>query len=228
MTTPDSTPAPAGKDTDDTALRCARALSADMDAHRKAMEHATPKKAYGLGRAARVIREVLAAETPPAPKPAAPAPKPPKDPAAPKPDRPRDSIFDALALAAGMDLAEVTKGAGGEIAAAKRDILAVCPDVTPAEIKRRAGKLAAKWTGVAVTPSSLAKHWGEFSGKSKKTDERPPLEVAPIGWVAKLHRIYPDSVYIPGGKFEVKPPGTDYQWSQLPQVVRDTIKGAKP
>lgn len=219
MTAPISSP-PAGKPTDDTAMRCARALSADMDAHRKAMENASPKQAYGLGRAARVLRAVLAAETPLAPKPSKPAGR--------KPDRPRDPIFDALAQAAGMDLAEITKPAGGEIAAAKAAILAVCPDVTPAEIKRRAAKLAAKWSGVAVTASSLAKHWGEFGGTGKKTDGRPAPEAAPAGWVAKLHRIYPDSVYLPGTEFEIKPPGTDYQWSQLPAVIRDTIKGAKP
>lgn len=74
----------------------------------------------------------------------------------------RDEVFDALAVASGYNLAILTKSAAARVAKAKSEIMAVSPQVTVAQIEHVAKKLAAKFTGAPVTPTSIAAHWSEF------------------------------------------------------------------
>jgi hypothetical protein len=73
--------------------------------------------------------------------------------------RPRDLVFDALCAATGIDAKSLTKSGRGALNAALRDIRAASPDVTPDEIKRRAGRYSRKFSGAALTAPALAKHW---------------------------------------------------------------------
>jgi hypothetical protein len=70
-----------------------------------------------------------------------------------------DLIFEALCAATGIDAASLTKSGRGALNAALRDIRVASPEVTPEEIKRRAGRYVRKFSGAALTAPALAKHW---------------------------------------------------------------------
>lgn len=73
--------------------------------------------------------------------------------------RPRNELFDVLARSTGSDPYQVTGTGGASIGKALADIRKVFPDVTPAEIERRAEayrKLHPAWD---LTAPALAKHW---------------------------------------------------------------------
>ena len=78
-------------------------------------------------------------------------------------NRNRDPILDVLAALDGSDLSQVTQGAWGAAAKARKDIMEVTPDVTPEEIQRRADRYRLKFPNSALTPSAVAKHWGALS-----------------------------------------------------------------
>lgn len=73
--------------------------------------------------------------------------------------KPRDLIFEALCSATGTDARSLTKPGRGALNAALRDIRAASPEVTPDEIKRRAGRYSRKFPSAALTAPALAKHW---------------------------------------------------------------------
>jgi hypothetical protein len=73
--------------------------------------------------------------------------------------KPRDLIFEALCAATGTDARSLTKPGRGALNAALRDIRAASPEVTPAEVERRANRYARKFPTAALTASALAKHW---------------------------------------------------------------------
>lgn len=88
-----------------------------------------------------------------------------KDPSQPKPPRPRNPLFDSLALATGTrDLEQLTKSAKRAIAVALADIVKVTPDLTVEEINRRAAAYRRRWTDPRnLSANALAKHWHEFA-----------------------------------------------------------------
>lgn len=156
---------------DDPATRIARRLIADKTDH----SAARPGVPYTLGLAANCIRAQLAVEYPPPP------------PKAKKPPRlngdGRDVTFDALAEACGLDLTGLTRASAKQIATAKRDILEATPDVTAAEIHRRAAAYRAKYRDAACTPIALANHWPEFGTTSRLTrGAKKDVYVEPTGW----------------------------------------------
>lgn len=73
--------------------------------------------------------------------------------------RKRDEIFDAIAIATGIELTEINQINGSMIAKAKQQILQSTPTVTPDEIRNRAIAYRTKWPNAALTPTALAKHW---------------------------------------------------------------------
>ena len=77
-------------------------------------------------------------------------------------ERPRDLIFEALCEATGVDAKSLTKPGRGALNAALRDIRAASPDVTPDEVKKRAGRYSRKFSGAALTAPALAKHWASL------------------------------------------------------------------
>ncbi len=87
--------------------------------------------------------------------------------------RPRNELFDALAGVEGLALVEIGKLAGGRIAAALKEIRAVCPDLTTAEIRRRAANYRAEWPTATLTANSLAAYWAKFGGAIKGAGGKP-------------------------------------------------------
>lgn len=195
----------------DTATRIVRAIIAE----KKIYETANQGKQYTLGPASEVARRVLQKEADENTL----SPLPAGFKAVPKP-KPRDPIFDALAIASGFDLATITRPAAGRIAKAKADIIAVSPNVTPEQIADAAKALAKKYQGAPVTPTSISSHWAEFRSESVKVVKI----TAPAGWLAVLREMYPTSIYFQaGGQFEIKAE-SDAGWSQIPASVRMAIE----
>ncbi len=95
-----------------------------------------------------------------------------KEPIAPaKPTRERNPLLDALAAIDGSDPAQRTGPAWGAVGTALKAIREVCPDLTPAEISRRAANYRQHMPGAMLTANALAKHWA--------TCDRPPQSTQP-------------------------------------------------
>ena len=131
--------------------------------------------------------ELFTQEPPVAPKPA--APKPPKE---TKP-RPRDPLMDALATVGGGKAAEVTQWA--PVAVAMKQIKAVAPELTPAEIERRAENYRTHYPDCALTPTALAKHWALCDTAKGGTvrDEFGSVRQSGWGTEIKLDRSQPEN-----------------------------------
>jgi len=84
--------------------------------------------------------------------------------------RPRNLILDALVAIDGSDPLQVTASAFRAAATALAEIRAVCPALTPDEIRRRSGHYRAHHRDLTLTPHALAKHWAKC--------DRPPLASA--------------------------------------------------
>jgi len=100
-----------------------------------------------------------------------PASSPPAGPPAP---RPRNLILDALVAIDGSDPMQVTASAFRAAATALAEIRAVCPALTPDEIRRRAAHYRAHHRDLTLTPHALAKHWAkcDLPPLASSTDKR--------------------------------------------------------
>jgi hypothetical protein len=109
----------------------------------------------------------------------------------PKP-RERNPLFDVLVAIEGCDPQQVTKPLAGRVAKALATIRDVSPDVTVAEIKRRAAVYAAEWPRATLTAMALATHWGRMGG-AKKEGGGPQVETAaPAGFERACEALYGD------------------------------------
>ena len=88
--------------------------------------------------------------------------------------RKRNPIFDALAVAEGSNLDELTASAKGAIATAAAEIRKASPDVTPEEVARRAANYRRLMPKATLTASALSKHWSRCG--SPKTPAPQPLQ----------------------------------------------------
>ncbi len=75
------------------------------------------------------------------------------------PPRERDELFDALAVACGCDPRQMTKPDLTACGVAKAHIKTVCPDLTIAELNRRAANYVSHYQSAALTPLALCRHW---------------------------------------------------------------------
>ncbi len=75
--------------------------------------------------------------------------------------RPRDFIFEALAIADNAVIAQLTPGGRGAINKARMDITRASPDVTPEEIARRFAILTKLYPTATMGASALAKNWAK-------------------------------------------------------------------
>jgi hypothetical protein len=91
-------------------------------------------------------------------------PRPPKPPKPTKPTKPRERnpLLDVLVGCDGSDPLQATGSAWGAAAKALSEIRAVCADVTPSEIERRAANWASHFDGASVSPNAIAKHWARL------------------------------------------------------------------
>ena len=113
----------------------------------------------------------------------------------PKPGRPRNPLFDALAVGTGTrDLSKLTRNGGRVIGVALADILEVAPDLTEQEIERviRAYKSAhPTWPCTAM---AIAKHWAEFTKSAPTNLSKRDVYVEPtVPWREVAAQIFPQS-----------------------------------
>src|SRR6185295_18825830 len=101
----------------------------------------------------------------------------------------RSELFNALALAVNINPSEATRAIKATIAVAVADIESVTPGLTPDEIRRRADAYRRKHRDWPLTPTSLAKYWGEF-GQATGLTYAAKEETPPDGWQEALKSIY--------------------------------------
>ena len=82
----------------------------------------------------------------------------------PKRERPRNPLFDALAVLDCPNLAELTQSAGSRVAKALSQIRAVSQDVTVKDIQNRAANYRLHLPNASLTSTALAAHWGRCAG----------------------------------------------------------------
>ena len=190
-----------GVGTDDAATRIGHTVwAAIMDARRG-------NPAYRLTEDSLVaaLRPAVAAELPKAPRPAARV-------------NGRNTLFDALAAACGLE-APFTKSAAGQVAKAMNEIAKAFPSVDAAEMTRVALAVRKKYENAG--PIAVSAHFHEFVRKV-----RPKAQpTAPAGWLAKLNELFSDSTLAKGGRFEITKE-TEYQWLQLDPQIRAMILAA--
>lgn len=110
--------------------------------------------------------------------------------------RARDELFDALASATGNDPKGMTSSAAKSCGVKLAEIRKASPDVTPAEINRRAKLYRDKYRDAALTPAGLCAHWGEFATKLNGGGvSRPdPYKEPDFDWRSVARRVYPDAM----------------------------------
>ena len=94
--------------------------------------------------------------------------------------RERNPLLDALVATDGSNPAEVTGSAWGAAAKALAEIKAVCAEVTPAEIARRAENYRTQFADAAISPNALSKHWARCQHAGATVTARPEATVRRI------------------------------------------------
>ena len=93
----------------------------------------------------------------------------------------RNPLLVALVVTDGSKSEEVTKSAWGAAGRALVEIKAVCPDVTPSEIERRASHYHTQFPDAAISPTALSKHWARCqNARTATTKGRPEAAVERI------------------------------------------------
>lgn len=134
-----------------------------------------------------------------------------------KPARVRDPLFDALAIADGSDPRQLTPTHAKRIGVALAQLRKACPDLTPAEIQRRARIYASVMpSGTRCTASALAANWAKCGGTpiiaiiSATSPACPP----PEGWRTTMERLYPDNAVNREGR----------SWAEVPEAIRAEVR----
>ena len=106
--------------------------------------------------------------------------------------RTQTELFNAMAMACGINPLECPAVMKKTISVALADIRTVTPNLTPDEIGRRARAYKSKHRDWPLTAMSLAKWWGEFGQDQAKTfAARTSLE--PEGWEEAVPKVMPDA-----------------------------------
>lgn len=87
--------------------------------------------------------------------------------------RERNLLFDALCEIDRSNPDEARKNDGGKIGKCLAKIKQMTPDVTPEEIKRRAGHYRAEWPSVTCSANALANHWARFGKANDSSPSKP-------------------------------------------------------
>ena len=99
----------------------------------------------------------------------------------PKNQRSRDELVDALVMACGYNIDEVTPDAwrAAGVAAAQLRKLATTP--TPADVHYRAQVYQVNMPGATLTPSALVRHWAAMAEPRRKLSNREADQLANLG-----------------------------------------------
>lgn len=99
-----------------------------------------------------------------------------------RPSRPQNLLLETLAELDGSRVSEVTRVAWKGINRALSEIKAVSPNVTPEEIRRRAGHYQRHFPDAAISCHALSKHWArcQSSPRPRNGDTRREANVKQI------------------------------------------------
>ena len=103
-----------------------------------------------------------------------------KQPSPTQQKRPPDLLLETLAGIGGSTIQDITTSGWKGFQRALSEIKAVCPDVTPDEIRRRAGNYRRHFREATITAHALAKHWGLCDNGPASTNgslPEPPLRI---------------------------------------------------
>lgn len=143
----------------------------------------------------------------------------------PKEGRPRNPLFDALALATGTkDLALLTRAGGRAIGVALADIIEVSPGLTPEEITRCAELYRQKNPTWPLTAPALAKNWAQFARTDRTRAAKRDIYQEPDGW--KTSEAARSRVYTTGVSKETWANLVAEGWFQLGTSERKEILSA--
>lgn len=113
---------------------------------------------------------------------------------APKLDkRAHAELFNAMALACGLNPLECPTVMKKTIAVALADIRTVTPGLTPDEIGTRARKYKQKHRDWPLTAMSLAKYWGELGSNDLGRTFAAQATQEPPNWKETLPRLMPEA-----------------------------------
>lgn len=139
----------------------------------------------------------------------------------PKPGRPRNELFDALAVATGTrDLSKLTRNGARVIAVALADIRAVEPDLTVEKIQTIVTAYSRMWTDPRnLSAPAVAKHWAEFAGTLATRTAKTDIYQEPVGpWRQVARSLYPTATdWISPHNFSIMP------WSEVSLAIRADI-----
>ena len=107
--------------------------------------------------------------------------------------REQAELFNALSMACNHNPLECSPAMKKTIAVALSDIRGVTPGLTAEEIHRRAREYKRKHKDWPLTPSSLAKYWGEFGQADLGRTFAAKTMLEPPGWQTALREVMPDS-----------------------------------
>jgi hypothetical protein len=96
--------------------------------------------------------------------------------------RPRNELFDALATATGLNLAQLTRHGAACVSTALADIKEVTPDLTCEEIRRRVARykqLHPSWTCSAL---AIDKNWSELGEGDRTRAAKVDVYIEPKSW----------------------------------------------
>jgi hypothetical protein len=128
----------------------------------------------------------------------------------------RNPLFDALALSTGCrSLSEITKTQARAIGVALSEIVRVTPNVTPEEIERRALCYKRAHRDWALTASSLAKNWSEFSIDPETAKQKLDPYKVPPNWQERFMLAFPG----------IEPPAA---WGEISVPLRADILKKTP
>lgn len=93
----------------------------------------------------------------------------------------RNELLEALALTSpGCKLSEVTPMTWGSVAKCLKEILSVTPDLTAAEISRRAEIFKVRYDWKQPSPRNIASHWAEIGVLPEFTPQQKKAAIAPL------------------------------------------------
>lgn len=111
----------------------------------------------------------------------------PADANARKTQRPRDELWDALMAACQVDTTGIPKSARGAYNTAVADLRQI--SATPAQITLRARRYRQRWPNASLTPTALARRWGELAdGTRDSPADRTPADRPARDVLADLDR----------------------------------------
>lgn len=126
----------------------------------------------------------------------------------------RETLFDGLCGACGLQREGMTAAFKRNIAVALTQIMAVTPGLTVNEIILRAREYRRKHPTWHLSPMSLAKYWSTCAAR----DSIKGLLDEPDGWRQKHHLIFPESESGSTGEMFSRSP-----WEKLGRVYQEKI-----